>query len=97
MTDSSARTVSHELNGAEWEIRVNLLEIQRRFDEANVNCVTPPLVLKEMRDTLRQRGSGPGGMWRVAAEGSAETRICRRSAGCHRGVRSVGTGIAMVR
>jgi hypothetical protein len=38
MTDSGARTVRHELNGVEWEIPVDLLEIQRRFDEANADC-----------------------------------------------------------
>lgn len=38
MTDSDAGTVSYELNGVEWEIPVDLLEIQRRFDEADADC-----------------------------------------------------------
>lgn len=38
MTDSGARSVSYELNGVEWDIPVDLLEIQRRFDEADADC-----------------------------------------------------------
>jgi len=38
MTDSDARTVRHEHGGVEWDILVDLLEIQRRFDAATADC-----------------------------------------------------------
>ncbi len=38
MTDSGTRTVRHQHGGVEWDIPVDLLEIQRRFDAANADC-----------------------------------------------------------
>jgi hypothetical protein len=38
MTDPAARTVPHEHGSVHWEIPLDLLEIQRRFDEANADC-----------------------------------------------------------
>jgi hypothetical protein len=38
MTDPDARTVRHEYGGVAWEIPVDLLETQRRFDQANADC-----------------------------------------------------------
>jgi hypothetical protein len=38
MTDSGARAVRHEHGGVDWDIPVDLLEIQRRFDAADAEC-----------------------------------------------------------
>lgn len=38
MTETGAASVRHQHGGAEWDIPVALLEIQRRFDEANAQC-----------------------------------------------------------
>lgn len=38
MSDPAARTVRHEHDGVAWEIPVDLLEVQRRFDTANAEC-----------------------------------------------------------
>ena len=38
MSDSQARTVRHEHGGVAWDIPVDLLETQRRFDAANADC-----------------------------------------------------------
>lgn len=38
MSDPAARTVHHEHDRVEWDIPVDLLEIQRRFDAANAEC-----------------------------------------------------------
>jgi hypothetical protein len=38
MSDSGPRTVRHEHGGVEWDIPIDLLEVQRRFDAANADC-----------------------------------------------------------
>ena len=38
MSDPGARAVRHEHGGAVWDIPVDPLEIQRRFDAANADC-----------------------------------------------------------
>jgi hypothetical protein len=38
MAEPGASSVRHQHGGAEWEIPVDLLEIQRRFDEADAEC-----------------------------------------------------------
>ena len=38
MSDPAARTVHHEHGGVAWDIPVDLLETQRRFDAANADC-----------------------------------------------------------
>jgi hypothetical protein len=38
MTEPAAPAVRHLHGGVEWEIPVDLLEIQRRFDLANAQC-----------------------------------------------------------
>lgn len=39
MPDPAAGTVRHEHGGTTWDIPLDLLEIQRRFDAANADCV----------------------------------------------------------
>ncbi len=38
MSDPAADTVRHEHGGTTWDIPLDLLEIQRRFDAANADC-----------------------------------------------------------
>jgi hypothetical protein len=38
MSEPGPRTVRHEHGGVEWDVPVDLLEIQRRFDAANADC-----------------------------------------------------------
>jgi hypothetical protein len=38
MSESVEPTVHHEHGGVDWEIPVELLEIQRRFDRVNAEC-----------------------------------------------------------
>jgi len=38
MTEPAAPTVRHPHGGVDWEIPVDLLEIQRRFDQADADC-----------------------------------------------------------
>jgi hypothetical protein len=38
VTEPGASTVRHHHGSAEWDIPVDLLEIQRRFDEADALC-----------------------------------------------------------
>lgn len=38
MSDPAVRTVRHEHGGVAWDIPLDLLEIQQRFDAANADC-----------------------------------------------------------